>query len=331
MILENLVELLTDGHRPRAGRALGILSPLHFVPALEDVDQAPASLGEQLDALDAKRLQLAVAKPRVEGRGSQSSVPLLEGVDHLYRHVRGNDPLRLVAEGGKLEPRRGVNRDRVAVAPIDHAQWVDRVPDRAAVQAVSREVVHQVLEVGEEHIRKLVPSQLGIDVVPERLFVRADRGRFVGLAAALADRAVLHPRDQGLAGLPDGLSGRGTQLPFPEPLLSVDAPAPRSRERRERLADARVVAPAPSVCLVARRAVALAARPRRARARVADVNTRNVPARRRTHPPVGRTLALERPGRLLLDPLFEFSHGDKDESAAADQPQLETDVLVEEI
>src|SRR5215218_8774426 len=105
MILEDLVELLTDGHRPRAGRALGILNPLHFVPALEDVDQAPASLREQLDALDAKRLQLAVAKPRVEGRGSQSSVPLLEGVDHLYRHVRGNDPLRLVAEGGKLEPK----------------------------------------------------------------------------------------------------------------------------------------------------------------------------------------------------------------------------------
>src|SRR5215213_3023207 len=104
MILEDLVELLTDGHRPRAGRALGILSPLHFVPALEDVDQAPASLREQLDALDAKRLQLAVAKPRVEGRGSQSSVPLLEGVDHLYRHVRGNDPLRLVAEAGSSSP-----------------------------------------------------------------------------------------------------------------------------------------------------------------------------------------------------------------------------------
>src|SRR5215211_7316255 len=87
---------------------------------------------------------------------------------------------------------------------------------------------------------------------------------------------------------------------------------------------------------------------------VADVDTRNVLARRGAHPLVGRTLCqwstaslvrsrafsrcvtvkplpLERPSRLLLGPLFEFSHSDEDESAATDQPQLEADMFVEEI
>jgi hypothetical protein len=75
MILEDLVELFTDRHCARAGGALGILSPLLLVPALENVDQAPASRRVQLDALNPKRLQLAVAKPRVERSGPQSSVP----------------------------------------------------------------------------------------------------------------------------------------------------------------------------------------------------------------------------------------------------------------
>src|SRR5215213_10617460 len=87
---------------------------------------------------------------------------------------------------------------------------------------------------------------------------------------------------------------------------------------------------------------------------MADVDTRNVLARRGAHPLVGPTLCqwstaslvrsrafsrcvtvkplpLERPSRLLLGPLFEFSHGDEDESAATDQPQLEADMFVEEI